>query len=229
MPIASRYPEHPVRVLRTTLGLGSAEKFGRFTGIPAETIRNLEQGRRPVTKHVAVQIGIATGVLYSWLMTGNWANGSPIDPMLKPLTKEAFEAFAGISPRREETFDLAIKTKLSQIESLLRAAVRRHRLPACSYFLSIAFRQALEQFDLERETQEEMIKLSPENPVLPFIKIRGPRPRAASAEFKFTAAPVKLTVSRLKRKPPSRRQPRGKSANSARRPSASRARGSAKK
>jgi hypothetical protein len=160
MPKPSPYPHHPVRVLRTLLGFPSADAFAKFTGVPAETIRNLEQGRRSVTSRVAKQIGIATGVFHGWLQTGNVARGKPINECGERLTKEEFENFAGIGSRRALDPN---KGKLAdKIEEycfwatqLLRGAARRGRFAPCRYFLRMALRDAQAQFHLKKEADAE--------------------------------------------------------------------------
>jgi transcriptional regulator with XRE-family HTH domain len=160
MPKASPYPHHPVRVLRKFLGFSSADAFAKFTGIPAETIRNLEQGRRSVTDRVARQIGIATGVFPGWLQTDQVARGKPNDAFGDPLTKEKFESFSGAQARLKS--DPNNGDEASTIDqfceyatALLRAATRKGRLPQCSYFLRMALCDAAEEFGLEKAIRKE--------------------------------------------------------------------------
>jgi transcriptional regulator with XRE-family HTH domain len=160
MPKPSPYPHHPVRVLRTLLGFKSADAFAKFTGIPAETIRNLEQGRRAVTERVAKQIGIATGVFPGWLRTGQVARGEPIDAFGNQLTKETFESFSGIQARlKSDPNDGDEADRIDQFcenaTALLRAAARKGRLPQCDYFLTMAVRDAAKKFRLEKAKHEE--------------------------------------------------------------------------
>lgn len=169
MPRPSPYPKHPVRVLRTLLGFSSAEAFAKFTGVPAETIRNLEQGRRPVTRRVATQIAIATGVSHLWLQAGNVARGRPIGVMAEYLTKENFEAFAGISPRifDDPNTEDQISNLTFLIQALMRAAAKKRRVPQCSYFLTLAIRDAKKEFDLEKEMVEAMREIDPHHHLIP--------------------------------------------------------------
>lgn len=205
MPKPSRFPNHPIRVLRKELGFSSAAQFAKFVGIPVESIRKAELGDRPVKHRAATQIGTATGVLHTWLMTPGEAKGPPIDPNGNPLTKEGFDAYAGHSPMQEDQarFDAAIRMHLDRIECLLKAAVPRRRFPACLYFLSIAFRQALEQFNLEPGTQEELNKLDA-NPGLGFIKLE-------TGSYPYNGSPIKFTITRPKTKRPSRRRQKARS------------------
>lgn len=160
MPRPSRYPRHPVRVLRDHLGFRSAQSFAEFTGVPAETIRNLEQGRRAVTDRVAMQIGIATGVFPDWLREGNVARGKPIDAFGKPLSKEAFEQFAGVKariaadPDHGDDADL-IDDMCTALTALLRTAARKGRLPQCSYAIRLAVRDAANEFGLTKAMKNE--------------------------------------------------------------------------
>lgn len=123
-----------------------------------------------MTKRVATQIGIATGVNPFWLLlAGNEAQRPPRDDRGELMTKEKFEWFAGISPRMLEdtNTDTQISNLTFLIQALMRAAARKRRVPQCSYFLNSAIRDARKEFDLEKEMVQEMRALDPRHPLLP--------------------------------------------------------------
>jgi transcriptional regulator with XRE-family HTH domain len=160
MPKASPFPRHPVRVLRKTLGFTSADAFARFTGIPAETIRNLEQGRRAVSHRIAFQIGVATGVARSWLLTGNTARGKPLDVLGRQLTKDEFEKFRGVGAKldvdpNEGDEAEEIEAYCDHLAIFLRAAARQGRLNQCGFFVRIALEDAEKQLGLSKSVLSE--------------------------------------------------------------------------
>jgi hypothetical protein len=160
MPKPSPYPNHPVRVLRSLLGFPSAEKFAVFVGVPAETIRNAEQGRQPVTQRLAKLIAVATDVSAAWLMGGTEAKGPPINFIGQGLTKEAFEKYSGpqerhkCEPNSPEWSD-EIEEVCSFAATLLRAAARRGRLPQCRHLLHLALSEAAEHLDIQQLWKSE--------------------------------------------------------------------------
>ena len=160
MPKPSPYPDHPVRVLRNLLGFPSAEKFATFVGVPAETIRNAEQGRQPVSERLAKLIGVATGVVPEWLMGGNEAKGPPRDIFKKLITKDEFEKYSGLKtrikcdPNSEEWSD-DIEGCCFFVAQLLRVAARAGRLPQCWYLLRMAQEEAAETLGLKQAWEEE--------------------------------------------------------------------------
>lgn len=165
MPKPSPHPKHPVRVLRKLLGFNSANSFAEFTGIPAETIRNLEQGRRSVTAAVARQIGIATGVAPTWLQSGTIARGKPMFYEHEELTKDVFEKYRGLNvgldtdPNDGNEAE-AIDDICEGVTALLRVAARKGRFAQCMHVLKMSLREAEKQFRLrcDHETTADIDK-----------------------------------------------------------------------
>lgn len=196
MPKPSPYPNHPVRVLRDHLGFSSAQAFAKFVGLPAETIRNLEQGRRAVTDRVASQIGIATLVTPDWLKVGNVARGQPVDVMGEPVDRGYLSAYdtralMASSDEVPEIVESGVDSVRIWVTALVQAAARRGRLRGCWHFIILACRDAAIQFDIEDLVREEMIKIDPDSPEIP---LRGHRWR----RWKPKAAPKKRVPTRAR-------------------------------
>jgi plasmid maintenance system antidote protein VapI len=171
MPKPSRYPKHPVRVLRKLLGFNTATAFASFVGIPAETIRNCEQGRCKVSQDVARRIGVATGLSpIGWLRSGNTAKGKPMSYENEELTPEVFNRYRGLTfgmksdPNEEEWAD-DVDDMCQAVAALLRGAIRKGRFPQCKYSLMIYLREAEDAFGLKavERTPEIDKRLSPQD------------------------------------------------------------------
>jgi transcriptional regulator with XRE-family HTH domain len=160
MPKPSPYPNHPIRVLRSLLGFPSAERFAAFVGVPAETIRNAEQGRQSVTPRLAKLIAAATDVSAAWLMGGTEAKGPPVTIFGEPLTKEAFEKYSGPQARlkcdpNSPEWANYIEETCAFAATLLRAAARRGRLPQCRHLLHAGLDEAAEHLDIPQLWKSE--------------------------------------------------------------------------
>ena|SRR5947209_7737034 len=69
MPLKTRFPRHPIRLLRTKLKL-TGEEFARAIGTSVDTIVSLENDRLPISSKLARRISFVTGASYEQLMKG---------------------------------------------------------------------------------------------------------------------------------------------------------------
>jgi DNA-binding XRE family transcriptional regulator len=69
MPLQSRFPNHPIRLLRRRLNLTGAE-FAKIIGTSVDTIVSLENDRLPISSKLARRISFITGADYKQLLKG---------------------------------------------------------------------------------------------------------------------------------------------------------------
>ena len=69
MPPRSRFPKHPVRLLRSKLNL-TREEFAKIIGTSVDTIVSVENNRLAISSKLARRISFITGANYAELMKG---------------------------------------------------------------------------------------------------------------------------------------------------------------
>ena len=126
MPLPPKLPNHPLRLLRVTLGL-SRKQFAEVIGVAADTIVSLENDRLPMSERLARRICLITGAHYRELVKGKEGklrnvDGKPYDPT-KYYRRRELLSFAPKKITAKHSSRLC-----RHVEALLSAAAKKGRM-----------------------------------------------------------------------------------------------------